>query len=307
MLKDPVVTEILAKANTDSASAWCPSSDEPNQNNLLAIGIAALQAFIQDNFLGPRLDACQYSELPLYAHLQAESAIDFAQLISVDGEDINVNATHPELILIAKSIFEHLLSSEEHGIDENIVRWWHLRYIYVHQQLLDEATNTLYTNFLSNSEKLLDWTEADTETKTLLRLEIVQGLLAYRRAWKAVAHLDTAKELLSATVEETAFLGKRTKWQQNALPQMALKITLAGENRAALLSAKDTHSSTHLPTLLKLDDDVRLEKITFQSDEDNRTMELATLVQQLVLSILLVKTRYLSYEDSNSNFAGNTP
>lgn len=51
---------------------------------------------------------------------------------------------------------------------------------------------------------------------------------------------------------------------------------------AAIIS----HPSTLLPSLLKLDDDVRLEKITFESEEDNRQMEIPSIVQQLVLAIL---------------------
>lgn len=285
LLSNPIATEILAHSNADNDSRAALLT-RYSHDDLLAIGIAALQAFVQDNFLGPKLDACQYAELPLYARLHSDSLIDVAQLISVDGEEANVNATHPELIFIAKTILEHLLSIDTPlAVDEHVVQWWYLRYINIHQQLLDESTNTLYTAFLNYSEKLLNWTEADTETKTLLHLETVQGLLAYRRAWKAKGHLNAVKELLEATVDETAFLGKRTKWQQNALPQMALKITLGGD-QTAVPGANKTHSTTQLPTLLKLDDDVRLEKITFESDEDNRTMELASLVQQLVLSIL---------------------
>lgn len=250
----------------------------------LAIAIAALQAFVQENFIGPRLDECKYSELPFYARLQSDKPIDFAQLISVDGEEVNVNVLRPELLLIAKTILEHQLADSAEIVDAHIVQWWYLRYLYVHQQVMDEATDTLYSGFLSSTEKLLGWEQADVETKTLLRLEIIQGLLAYRRTWKAVEHLDAAKQLMLANIEVTAFLGKRTKWQQKALPQMALRITL--DHSEELPSAIETHPSTDLPTLLQLDDDVRLEKITFELDEDNRTLALASLVQQLVLSIL---------------------
>lgn len=250
----------------------------------LAIAIAALQAFVQENFVGPKLDECKYSELPFYAQLHSEHAFDFAQLISVDGEDVNVNVLRPELLFLAKSILEYHLNNNAEIVDPHIVQWWYVRYLYVHQQLLDEPMDTLYTAFLKYTDKLLSWEAVDVESKTLLRLEVTQGLLAYRRTWKALTHLDAAKKLLLANIEVTAFLGKRTKWQQKALPQMALKILLGDSE--ALPSASETHRSTSLPTLLQLDDDVRLEKITFESEEDNRTLALSSVVQQLVLSLL---------------------
>lgn len=284
LLKNPICTQILSHGSLPNADLLV-ELEKQSQPELLTIAIAALQAFVQENFVGPKLDVNLYAELPFYAQLQSDaSSLDFASRIGVDGEEVNVNVSRPELLCIAITILEHQLKSPSTLVDAHIVQWWYLRYLYVHQQLLDEPTDTLYTAFLKYSNQLLVWAEPDAESKTIMRLEIAQGLLAYRRTWKAVSHLDEAKRLLSADLEVTAFLGKRTKWQQKPLPQMALKITLGKSE--ALPAAGATHSSTSLPTLLQLDDDVRLEKITFESDEDNRTLALASLVQQLVLSIL---------------------
>lgn len=73
----------------------------------------------------------------------------------------------------------------------------------------------------------------------------------------------------------------RTKFQQKQLPLLLLKI----EGNLDNLAANDvTHSETMLPKLLKHDDDTRLEKIQFQSDEDNTVTEIPSLIQLLVLA-----------------------
>lgn len=73
----------------------------------------------------------------------------------------------------------------------------------------------------------------------------------------------------------------RTKFQQKALPQLSLKINGNFEN---LSSNNETHCKTLLPKLLKHDDDVRLEKVLFQSEEENTIAEIPSLIQLLVLA-----------------------
>lgn len=203
------------------------------------------------------------------------------EILSVDGEEINVNVTNPELLVLSKVVFEHLLTL--HGEHTILVKWWYMRFLYVHQQIIDEATNTLYSTFLQLSDELLSYTMENNTLKTMLLLEIVQGFLAYKRIWKAEKHLEMAKEVLGIKMNVKGILGKRTKYQQKALPQLALKVDI---ERSDHLPAILSHASATLPLLLKLDDDVRLEKITFESEEDNRQMEIPSLVQQVVLSML---------------------
>lgn len=73
----------------------------------------------------------------------------------------------------------------------------------------------------------------------------------------------------------------RTKFQQKALPQLSLKIEGNFEN---IPSNDVTHCKTLLPKLLKHDDDTRLEKVLFQSEEENTVTEIPSLIQLLVLA-----------------------
>lgn len=282
-LRNPIFDEILTTSigcdelNADAA----PIAEES-----FALGIALLQAFVQENFLGPHLDDNTYAKLPHQIH----DLIDVVALLRIDGEDINVNTRRPELLLVSKAIFEHLLANTDattfDASDTNLLRWWYIRLLYVHQQIIDEHTSTLFTAFELHANALLAsdnvWL-TDPELCALLRLEIAQGYLAYRRAWRADEHMDEARSALTVKVDVEGFLGKRTKWQETALPQLALRVDYGD---VVSQSAAVTHALNELPCLLSLDDEVRLERVTFEREEDNRTLELPAIVQQFVLGKL---------------------
>lgn len=296
VLRNPIFATVLRQCLANEQKITNPDVvDDHNVETTFALAIAAVQCFVLENFLGPRLDEAAYAELPHYALLH-DGHTDMAQLLHSDGEEINVNVTRPELLLVAKRILEQLIERADAEtvtvwpIEVPLIRWWYLRCLYIHQQILDEHTDTLYTAFGRHSAALLEW-PTDSETGALLRLEIVQGYLAYRRAWHAQSHLEEAKQLLGIELTVQGFLGKRTKWQQKALPQLALRVTATDDAATAtelapVSLACETHADGVLPTLLRLDDDTRLERVTFESTEDNRTLELSALVQQLVLGML---------------------
>lgn len=74
-------------------------------------------------------------------------------------------------------------------------------------------------------------------------------------------------------------LGKRTKFQQQSLPQLALSSELdASVDRP---SAEDSHGTSMLPPDIELQDDVRLNKIQYL--EKVTQSELPSLEQTLCL------------------------
>lgn len=77
----------------------------------------------------------------------------------------------------------------------------------------------------------------------------------------------------------TGILGKRTKFQQQALPQLALTSEL--DSNIERPSAEDSHGNTELPPDLELQDDVRLNRIEY--NEKINQAELPSLEQILCL------------------------
>lgn len=278
-LSNPICSKILIELS-NQATITTDAFNDIDETTKLSLAITCLQCFVQENFLGPNLND-KYSTLPHCALLTDTLLDQITERLNVDGEEININVTKPELLVLSKLFFEHLLALND-GQYMFLVKWWYMRYLYVHQQVIEEATNTLYTTFLKLSDELLAYSIDNVSVKTLVILEIVQGFLAYKRIWKAEKYLEMAKQVLGVTLNVKGILGKRTQHQQKALPQLALSIDIGNSEHAVLPSV--THGT--LPMLLKLEDDVRLEKITFESEEDNRMMEIPSLVQQVVLSIL---------------------
>lgn len=74
-------------------------------------------------------------------------------------------------------------------------------------------------------------------------------------------------------------LGKRTKFQQNALPQLALTSEL--DSTVDRESAEISHGNSELPPEIELQDDVRLNKVEF-IDKISQA-ELPSLEQTLCL------------------------
>lgn len=74
-------------------------------------------------------------------------------------------------------------------------------------------------------------------------------------------------------------MGKRTRFQQEALPQLALTSEL--DSNIDRVSAEESHGTSELPTSIDLQDDVRLNKIDFI--EKLSQAELPSLEQTLCL------------------------
>lgn len=198
-LADPLLVAVLSKLSEPTQALGTVDHDA-----VLSVAISSLQAFVQENFTGPSLSAEQYAALPLYRLLADHSTVlnDISKLCSIDGEDYNVNMMRSELLIVAKVLLEHLNARNDNQPTSFALKWWYLRYLYVHQQILDENTDSLYSRFLATSEELLQWpVELQVDTKTLLLLEIVQGFLAYKRIWMAERHLNAVKEILGVSLE----------------------------------------------------------------------------------------------------------
>lgn len=206
-LADPLLVSVLSTLSEPTQALGTVQYDA-----ILSIAISSIQAFVQENFTGPSLNAEQYAALPLYHLLTDQNSTvldDISQLCSIDGEDYNVNMTRPELLIVTKVLLEHLIARNDNHSISFETKWWYLRYLYVHQQILDENTDSLYSRFLATSEELLRWPEElAVDTKTILLLEVLQGFLAYKRIWKAEKHLNAVKEILGVAIEVKGKLRK---------------------------------------------------------------------------------------------------
>uniref|UniRef100_A0A336LPI7 CSON009959 protein n=1 Tax=Culicoides sonorensis TaxID=179676 RepID=A0A336LPI7_CULSO len=248
--------------------------DEPSQS-LELIGISSLLAFTQENFTGP--------DLNLTINYENLSSDNILSKLNIDGEEANVNIRHGEFLLLGREIFKCL---SEQQPDKLLYHVWLLRSIVLHQKVIDEQCISLYEAFCAVSEKILKMLDqAPTlKDKILLQLEVIQGYLIYKRVFEAEKLLKGLKESISLEIEVKSALGVRTKFQQKAVPQLMLTVEKSSLDN--LNSSQKTHSKVDLPKLLTLDDDVRLEKIKFDSEDANQTQELESVIQNIVLTTI---------------------
>ena len=246
--------------------------DNTSAKDLLLTGIASLLLFIQNNFTGP---SCDLDELSPF--FDRTTILDH---LKVDSEELDSNVLNPELLYISKTIFNSLPS------EICVANIWKLRFLITYQKVLDEHANSIYEEFNGLCEKIgqtMDIEDMEKELKVLLMLEIIQGYIHSRRISKADKWYQKLTQFLGIDIAIAGALGVRTQHQQKALPQLTLVVKEEGEN---FKPANVTHGSTKLPNLLKLEDDLRLERVTFCSDAVNVMKQYSSLVQNVILTKL---------------------
>lgn len=252
-------------------------SEDEISDSLFPTAIAALMSFIQENFTGPPLEESLESLL----NCQWPESIKTKSLLRVDSEELNPNVKKPELLLLSRNLLSFYHKNENSSW---IIELWYIRSLIVHQKVLDDLTNTIYTEFLEASDKIMLKLDEikDLNLKTLLILELIQGFFVYRRVSKAERLLTKLLEILDVELVVEGSLGLRTKYQSKPLPQLVLFVK--EKNLLNFTPAEVTHKETTLPKLLQLDDDLRLEKYKFLAEEDNFVSEISSIIQSLVMT-----------------------
>ncbi|XP_050072758.1 tetratricopeptide repeat protein 27 [Anopheles maculipalpis] len=251
-----------------------------SNEELLHLAIGSLIAFLQFNFLGPR-DKTQQSDPTSLENTRAQ--------LKSDGEELNVNVVRADCLLVCKKIFERLIN---HDAESNAsagsqlcLRLWYQRYLLVHQRCIDDLTHELYERFNGNVAALeATLTDADRSLKVEICLEILLGYIQFKRITKSEQWLSKLESSSNVALSVEGALGVRTKFQQNPLPQLILR--LQGVDDLELPDACETHGNFKLPSILKLEDEVRLEKVKFLNEQENEDLQLPALVQNMVLGKL---------------------
>ncbi|XP_053685328.1 tetratricopeptide repeat protein 27 [Sabethes cyaneus] len=264
-----------------------------DRQEILVTGIAALCAFTQDNFVGPSLPA-EYSA-------KLMPGVKAADLLKSDGEELNENVSSPELLYICKKAFDVLtIESEELGSPASFEeRLWYLRYLMIHQRCLDDLSHELYSKFDRNTELLVSTFSTIDHYGLLVQshIEIAQGYIFFKRITKSEQWMKSLKDISGIELTVEGALGVRTQHQQNPLPQLTLRVNIL--NSRQLKPAAETHGEIILPSMLNLDDDLRLEKTQFIAEEENKDVQLPSLVQEIIFTNLL----YLKHSQPRDKLA----
>ncbi|KPJ05034.1 Tetratricopeptide repeat protein 27 [Papilio xuthus] len=262
-LKNDVLLEILQKH----------SKDNDFTEKILDIAISAFLTYCNINWS----TVSENIKLEEYFGTEWPKDVDVYTTLQRDSEPLCSNILHPELLYFSSQIFNTLYS-----IDQDLVYlWWMFRSKVMHQRALEETSASLFNDLeiiiakLNNESQKID----NNRLKVLLFIEMAQAYLIYGRIQKVEEYLMKAKELAGLKLELTGVLGKRTKYQQNILPQLALTSEL--DTTIQRDSAEMSHGDSELPPDIELQDDLRLNKIQFI--EKINQSELPSLEQTLCL------------------------
>ena len=230
----------------------------------LAIGVACLHAFLQENWTGPSLETeplALFGLVPSDYHTPSSLNVSAVAELAYRGEPAYHLAKKAAFLRVAQLIFalpyQHIMTAP----------WWRLRVMCVQQEMLDEPVG-LSTEFFEPVEALLPRLEGDFAGRLLLEQGLVHHVLRDDRA--AAQLFIRAAKAFGLEYELTGALGKKTKFQQTELSQLVL-LAQSRERDGNELTTKTPQSSENtsslptLPTTLELNDDTLLEHTEFTS------------------------------------------
>jgi hypothetical protein len=93
---------------------------------------------------------------------------------------------------------------------EKLSGWWLMRYLYVHQRVLEESSQLLHSAFLENIVGKIDKLEESLGGhllfSSLLQLELGYTYLLYGEVQKTKLHFEKANEIVGFRCEWTGSL-----------------------------------------------------------------------------------------------------
>ncbi|KAI5611438.1 tetratricopeptide repeat protein 27, partial [Silurus asotus] len=259
---------------------------------MLALAVSCLHLFVQSNWTGPPFVLHVSDFLPaalLDKHKEA-GAVTSALLSSLvlDGESVYSLLSNPLLLLVARVL---LVSCAEKMDNLQLLPWWTLRYVALHQQVLEEKSPQLHSLAKSNTDevcKLEDLLSGKTRRTLamMFHLECSYTFLSYYEYRRAKEHLQKAQDLSGLHINMTGALGKRTRFQQNFLAQLILDVKRKDESFIpdSELSVPPTPTSL-LPKDHQLNDDTVLNQINLAAPSDHQLPDLSAEEQALILGV----------------------
>ncbi|XP_060896807.1 tetratricopeptide repeat protein 27 isoform X1 [Labrus mixtus] len=268
------------------------NNDQTNRELVvMALAVSCLHMFAQSNWTGPPA-SIQISDLLPSALLspQTQTLVEAIHTsLLLDGESVYSLVANPFLLLLARVILTKCSSKMD---NLQLLPWWTLHYINLHQQILEACSPQLLELAKSSMDKVLKCQSLLSEHKNLaiqFHLECVYTNLTYYEYKPAKEHIKKAEELSGLDINMTGALGKRTHFQQKYLAQLILEVKRKQDQPH---QTGDEASPTPTPTPLSrlpkdcsLGDDTVLDKINLAEPDQYELPDLNGEEQVVILGL----------------------
>lgn len=265
-----------------------------NQTNrelaVFALAVSCLHMFAQSNWTGPPVsfDICDLLTPALLSSQEPEMLVDaIHSSLLLDGESVYSQVANPFLLLLARVIVTKCFPKMD---SLQLLPWWTLRYINLHQQILEARSPQLFNLAQISMDKVLKCLSVLSQHRNLaiqFHLECVYTSLTYYEYQPAKEHIEEARQLSRLNINMTGALGKRTRFQQNYLAQLILEVKRK-QDQPGQINDEATPTPTpqaSLPKDYNLGDDTLLDKISLAEPDQYHLPDLTAEEQAVILGI----------------------
>ncbi|XP_042358020.1 LOW QUALITY PROTEIN: tetratricopeptide repeat protein 27 [Plectropomus leopardus] len=266
------------------------TSDEQANRKLavMALAVSCLHMFAQSNWTGPPV-SIHISDLlpPALLSSQSQTLVEaIHSSLLLDGESVYSLVANPFLLLLARVI----LTKCSFKMDSlQLLPWWTLRYVSLHQQILEACSPQLLDLACSSIDEVMKCESLLLEHRNLaihFHLECVYINLSYYEYQPAKEHIKKAQELSGLDINMTGALGKRTYFQQNYLAQLILEVKRKEDQTGQADEATPTPTpQSILPKDHSLGDDTVLDKINLAEPDQYELPDLSAEEQAVILGV----------------------
>lgn len=267
------------------------TNDDQSNRELAVMTLAAscLHMFAQSNWTGPPVSIHISDLLPSALLSSQTQTLDetIHSCLLLDGESVYSLVANTFLLLLARVILTKCSSKMD---SLQLLPWWTLRYINLHQQILEARSPQLLNLAQSSMDQVLKCKSLFLEHRNLaiqFHLECVYTNLTYYEYQPAKEHINAAQELSKLNINMTGALGKRTRFQQKYLAQLILEVKRMQDqpSQTDIEATPVPTPQAMLPKDCSLGDDTVLDKINLAEPDQYELPDLSAEEQAVILGI----------------------
>lgn len=257
---------------------------------VMAMAVSCLHLFAQSNWTGPAVSVQVWDLLPSAVLSSQDPQLLMESIHSsllLDGESVYSLVVNPFLLLLARVILTKCSGKMEHL---QLLPWWTLRYINLHQQILEARSPQLLSLAHSSMDKVLQCQAVLSGQRSLaiqFHLECAYISLTYYEYGAAKEQISRAKELSGLHINMTGALGKRTRFQEKFLAQLILDVKRQEDEADQGVSETSPTPTPRasLPKDYHLDDDTVLDQINLAEPDQYQLPDLSGEEQAVILGV----------------------